>query len=79
VIIRNNQYAGTLYGEIQTGSVHLASDSSGETVSKQVQANLLSTGGLGVFESNYRDISGVYDMTTNLRSDATTGNADFTF
>jgi hypothetical protein len=80
VVIRDNQYAGTLYGKVETGSVQLMTDSDGKEVSKKVQAILLSTGGLGVFEGKHgENISGVYDMTTDLRSSQTTGSANFSF
>jgi hypothetical protein len=80
VVVRNNKYSGTLYGEVQTGSVNLISDDSGTEISKQVQVNLKANGGLGIFNGRgSKGISGVYDMVTDLRSKETTGNASFTF
>lgn len=80
VVVRENQYAGTLYGEVQTGSVNLITDENGEEISKQVRVNLKADGGLGIFAGRgNKDISGVYDMTTDLRSKETSGNATFSF
>ena len=80
VVFRDNQYAGTLYGEVQTGSVNLITNTNGEEVSKQVQVNLRSTGGLGTFQrKGNENISSVYRTTTDLRSMATQGNANFNF
>ena len=80
VVVRDNQYAGTLYGEVQAGSVNLIANNSGDIVSKQVQINLRSTGALGVFQGKGNEnISGVYNATTDLRSKETTGNASFNF
>jgi len=80
VIYRDNVYAGTLYGEVQTGSVRLITDGNGEETSKRVQASLLATGGLGMFAGKESEnISGVYDATTNLRSSETTGSLYFPF
>lgn len=80
VVIRNKEYVGTLYGEIQTGGISLDSDKKGNSISKQVQINLKANGGMGIFEGKAgRDIVGVYDMTTDLRSGVTSGNANFTF
>ena len=72
VVVRENQYAGTLYGEVQTGSVNLITDDSGTEISKQVRVNLKADGGLGIFNGRgSKDISGVYDMMTDLRSKET--------
>jgi hypothetical protein len=80
VVVRDNQYAGTLYGEVQSGSVNLTANSSGEIIAKQVQVNLRSNGGLGLFpRKDNETISGVYSATTDLRSKETTGNASFNF
>lgn len=80
VVIRDNQYAGTLYGKIQTGSINLITNQNGEEISKQTQANLLSTGGLGIFAGKESEnLAGVYNAITDLRSKETTGNANFNF
>lgn len=80
VVIRENQYAGTLYGEVQSGGVNLITNSDGEEVSKQVQISLRSTGGLGSLQrKGEENISGVYNAITELRSMETTGNANFNF
>jgi hypothetical protein len=78
VVVRDNQYAGTLYGEVQTGS--LSFTGSGENISKNVQVNLRSTGGSGLFpRKDNETVSGVYSATTVLRTKETTGNASFNF
>lgn len=80
IVIRDNQYAGTLYGKVSTGSVSLITDGNGEEVSKQVQINLSSTGGLGIFAGRKDEtISGVYNATTDLRSKETQANVNFNF
>lgn len=80
LVIRDNQAAGTLYGEIQNGSINIITDNNGEAVSKQVQAYLRSTGGLGIFAGKKgEDIGGVYSATTDSRSKETTGSAGFNF
>ena len=80
VVVRENQYAGTLYGEVQTGTVNLIKNDSGTEVSKQVQVNLNADGGLGTFAGRVgKDISGVYNMMTDPRSKAPPGNATFNF
>lgn len=80
VVVRDNQYAGTLYGDVQVGSVNLTTNANGEAVSKQVQVNLRSSGGLGIFAGRAgKDISGAYNAITDLRSSETNGNANFNF
>lgn len=80
VVIRENQYAGTLYGKVLTGGVSLITNSDGEEVSKQVQINLSSTGGLGIFADRKSEtISGVYNATTDLQTKETRGNVNFNF
>ena len=78
VVIRDNQYAGTLYGEVQSGN--LSFTEFGENNSKNVQVNLRSTGGSGLFpRKDNETVSGVYSAITDLRSKETTGNASFNF
>ena len=80
VVFRNNEYAGTLFGEVQSGSVNLITDNNGEAVSKQVSVSLLSSGGLGMFAGKEgKNIRGTYQATTDSRSKETTGNASFGF
>ncbi len=80
VVMRDNQYAGTLYGDVQVGSVNLTTNANGEAVSKQVQVTLRSSGGLGIFAGRAgKNISGVYNTITDLRSNETNGNANFGF
>ncbi|CAN5210540.1 hypothetical protein BH10ACI1_BH10ACI1_15270 [soil metagenome] len=79
-VIRDKQSVGTLYGEIQTGSINLITDSNGEAVSKQVRATLRSTGGLGIFAGkDSKNISGMYEAITDSRSKETSGSAGFNF
>lgn len=80
VVVRENQYAGTLYGNIQTGSVDLITDENGVEISKRVQVNLNADGGFGIFGGRgSENIAGVYNMLTDSRSKETRGNATFTF
>jgi len=80
VVYRDNAYAGTLYGEVSGGSIVLVENASGEIVSKQVQLNLLSIGGSGIFEGKEgENISGVYNTITDLRTKETSGSAGFSF
>ena len=80
VVIRNNQYAGTLYGEVTGGAITFIENANGETTSKQIQINLQGTGGLGMFAGKESEnISGVYQAITDLRSKETNGNASFNF
>ncbi len=80
MVVRDNQYAGTLYGDVQSGSVNITTNANGEEVSKQVQVTLRSSGGLGMFAGKESEnISGVYDAITDLRSKETNGNANFNF
>ena len=79
VVMRENQYAGTLYGEIKDGSIVFpAADSPPRE--KIITANLQPTGGLGIFVENRRKkITGSLKMTTALSSRETNGRFDFTF
>jgi hypothetical protein len=79
VIFRDNAYAGTLYGKVSGGSVLLTTNNNGEP-SKQTNISLQSTGGLGLFAGKEsRDIIGVYEAITDLRSGETSGNTVFAF
>lgn len=76
VVYRDNAYAGTLNGDVLGGTVLINQESS----SKHVQVNLRSVRGSGVFAGkDAKDISGIYQATTNLRSKETTGSANFGF
>lgn len=80
VVFRENQYAGSIYGKVQTGSVNLTENDDGKTISKVLQLNLQSTGGLGLFEGREGiNVSGVCDLIINLNSKETSGNASFSF
>ena len=80
VVVRDNQYAGTLYGQVQTGSVSSITNGNGDEISRQVRINLKANGGMGIFEGDdSKRITGVSDMNTDSRSKATSGNASFTF
>ncbi len=80
VITRENQYVGTLYGVVETGSLSVIVDGNGEAVSKSVYANLSATGGMGIYNGRAsQNISGIYNMNTDLRSNITSGNASYTF
>lgn len=80
VVIRDNQYAGTLYGRVISGEVSLLADQNGDFSSKRTQINLQATGGQGIFAGREREsIGGVYDTITNLRTSETTGNVEFNF
>ncbi len=79
-VIRDNKDTGTLYGEIQGGSLTISRDLKSGEVTKRISINLNSTGGLGIFEGKEsKDISGVYNATTDMVSKETRGNANFTF
>jgi len=49
VVVRDNAYAGTLYGNVSGGSVMLVTNSLGEIITQQTQINLRSTGNMGIF------------------------------
>ena len=82
VVFRDNQYFGTLYGRVETGNIILITDSpSGEEVSKrQVQATLISTGGLGTVNGKeFENIRAELTAISDLRSGEAQGTADFNF
>lgn len=80
VVFRENLYAGSLYGKIQTGSVNLIGDDQGKEILKELDLNLQSTGGLGLFEGREEtNVSGVCDLIINLQSKETGGNVSFSF
>ena len=82
VVFRDNQYFGTLHGRVETGNIILITDSpSGEEVSKrQVQALLISTGGLGAFNGKeFENIRAELTAISDLRSGEAQGTASFNF
>ena len=79
VVIRDNQYAGTLYGKVTNGSI-VYPPTEGENSKKMIEVNLQVTNGLGIFNNKRRKkISGTLKMTTDLISRETTGRLDMTF
>lgn len=79
VVIRENQYAGTLYGEIMNGSI-IYPTTDDEKSKKITEVNLQATNGLGIFKNKRRKkITGTLKMTTDLNSRETTGRLDLTF
>ena len=83
VIFRDNTYTGTLYGKVSGGSVLLTTNNNGDP-SKQTNMSLQATGGLGVFAGVFtgrgsKEITVVYEASTNLRSGETSGNAVIVF
>ena len=80
VVLHDNQYSGTLYGSIQSGSLGMITNSRGDEIAKRIRVNLASGGGFGSFAGRPgHGIYGVYDMMTDLRSTNTSGVANFTF
>lgn len=83
VVVRDNAYAGTLYGDVSGGSVLLVANIRGEIITQQTQANLRSTGNMGIFAGMKRsNISGVFTGTTDLSVHGfreTTGGLPLTF
>lgn len=79
VVIRENQYAGTLYGKVTDGSI-VYPPTDDEKSKKIIEVNLQATGGLGIFNNKLRKkITGTLKMTTTLSSRETTGRLDMTF
>jgi hypothetical protein len=79
VVVRNNVYDGTLYGKVSGGAIDVVTNRNGEPGFRQIQINLQATGGMGRFAwGNSASISGVYEATTNARSNKTTGSVYFT-
>ena len=79
VVIRENQYAGTLYGNITDGSI-VYPPTDEEKSKKITEVNLQATNGLGIFNNKRRKkITATLKMTTNLNSRETTGRLDITF
>ena len=79
-VMRENQYAGTLYGEIKNGSIVFPTADDSPPKEKVITLNLQATGGLGIFkEKRRKKITGTLKMTTDFNSRETTGRLDLTF
>ena len=79
VVMREDQYAGTLYGEIKDGSIVFPAAESPSN-EKIITANLQPTGRLGIFvDKRRKKITGSLKMTTDLSSRETNGRLEFTF
>ena len=79
VVFRDGVYAGTLYGTVPSGNVLVSTNSSSDSI-KLTQINLLTTGGLGAFNNKeFRDINGVMNATTDIRSSEAAGNVALSF
>jgi hypothetical protein len=79
VIIQAGGYAGTIYGKVLGGNVLITTNSTGDTT-QSTQINLISTGGLGVFDGkSYRDLTGSISATTDLRTSLMQGNVVLSF
>ncbi len=79
VVIRENQYAGTLYGKVTNGSIVYPSTNDGKS-KKIIEVNLQAAGGLGIFNNKRRKkITGTLKMTTEFESRETTGRLDMNF
>lgn len=75
VVMRENQYAGTLYGEIKDGSIVFPADSPPRE--KIITLTLRATGGLGIFsDKRHKKINGALKVTTDLASRETNGRLD---
>jgi hypothetical protein len=76
VVYRDNSYAGTLKGNVLGGMVLIDYDSN----LKHVLLDFRSGGGSGIFEGKAgENISGIYQTTTNMLSQETSGSASFSF
>ena len=76
VVYRDDSYAGTLKGNVLGGTVLIDNDSN----LKHVLLDLRSAAGSGIFEGKAgENISGIYQTTTNMLSDETSGSASFGF
>ena len=80
VVMRENQYAGTLYGEIKDGSIVFPAADDSPPKEKIITLNLQATGGLGIFKDRRRKkIAGMLKMTTDFNSRETIGRLDLNF
>ncbi len=77
VVVRDNQYAGTLYGEVTGGSIVFPAAGNQPDGEKITTADLWATGGIGIFNGRLRKkIGGSLRMNTDLNSRQTTGRLD---
>lgn len=68
-VFRDNKFAGSLSGQIESGLIVIGTNADGEDASKQVSVNLMSNRGSGMFDAKDRkDISGSYNAITDMRS-----------
>lgn len=82
VVVRDNQYFGTINGEVSRGTVILLTNKLGVVTARQTQINLRATGALGGFQPReIQDMSGVLNATTDLLrgSKETFGTLPLTF
>jgi hypothetical protein len=79
-VFSDGSYLGTIYGEVVSGDVQFVENGSGKLVSKQTRMTLQSTGGTGIF-ARYKEqnISGSFNMTTDLRTSDTAGIATLNY
>lgn len=76
VVFRDKVYVGTIYGKVLSGNVLLSANNNGDPI-QLTQINLQTTGGLGEFEGKeIKDHSGVFDGTTDLRSNSAEGRLE---
>ncbi|HSK71474.1 MAG TPA: hypothetical protein VK892_07255 [Pyrinomonadaceae bacterium] len=76
VVMRENRYAGTLYGKITEGSVELPLTDPGQR-QKFLRVRLQATGGMGIYKDlRRRRISGLLELTTDLDSRQAGGYLD---
>ena len=68
VIFRDNKFAGSVYGEVESGQIVIATDAGGEPYARQVSVNLSSSGKGKSDAKESKKISGVYNAITDMRS-----------
>ena len=72
VVLDENGYAGTIYGDVVSGEIRDSIDDKGNTIVKQTQINLIATGSTGNFEQ-YKEIAGNMQIMTALDTLETKG------
>lgn len=78
VVMRENQYAGTLYGKVTSGSI-VYPPTDEEKSKKIINVDLQATGGLGIFKKKSRKkIKATLEMSANLSSGEISGRLTFT-
>lgn len=79
VVFRDGIYQGTIYGKVLSGNVLISSNNNGDPT-QLTDANVQSTGGMGAFEGKaFKDLSGAFSATTDLRSSGAKGNMALNF